>query len=564
MKIFYLARYIYNYTIDYRLTMKTRIKKNSIRSSRYNLSNTSHLTLKKDKSISYGVPLFSTSKSIKDLDLDLDFDINSLPDIEIDPDELESNTISNTRPGGIHKTRFHTKTKIAKRVQREPLIKDKFQELLDDNIKYLVQHGKIPSKSLSRKGFNSVIFKSVSKNCVCDNIFNRQLDESCRCDNIIRTQKNKKSSHKKINNIEGIECRDTVNFFDGTQINKLSITKLSSRYIKLKGQILNNYNIELDTPTFTIIVNNYIKTELPFNALEIRDNGICSKKGFSGGDYIYNLLEDQVMISGKTFINGVINHFFDRDSDIRIPESQSGSKDSRDINISRFTKFLIESLDIDSEDKRYLIITNFLLQCVLVLGHLQTGTLLFHHGDYCLDNILVARLDMTTVKYFDYIINGRNIKVKNMGFKVMPAKLELSRISLISLNTNTPHKIMKYRIKCPKSYKENIKNPRAFAIDGTLDMYSLIASLICDSEIMEYILRKRLEESIMAFIPEIILDKMMSIKDTVITMKKIIKVSKKAIATYEHDHPVFNNFGNIFTIRYLETLNNLNYRLFKN
>ena len=542
--------------------MKTRIRK-SVKYSNYNISDKSKLTIKKTQSKS---AQYNWNKSVIP-----DIDIDSLPDIEIDPDELESisNTVYITRPGGIHKTRFHTKTKIAKRVQREPLIKDKFQELLDDNIKYLVQHGKITGKLLTRKGFDSVIFHTVEKNCICDNILDRPLDESCRCDNVIRTQKKRTITKKKINNIEGIECRDTVNYFDGSQINKLAITKLPSRYIHFKSQVRNYYSIELDTPTFNTLVNNYIKMEIPHNALDIRDNGICSKKGFPGGDYMYNLIDDRVMISGKMFLDGVINYFFDRDSDIRIPESDS--IDTRDTKEKRlFTRYLIDSLGINSEDQRYLIITNFLLQCVLVLGHLQTGSLEFHHGDYCLDNILVSRLDMNAVKYFEYVINGRNIKLKNMGFKVIPIKLELSRISIVSLNPNTTpthdydHTTgiyrIKYRIKCSKSNKETIKNPRTFSIEGTLDMYSLMASLLCDSDIRDYIMRKRLEQSIMAFIPGIILDRMMGVN---MGIKKIMNVSMKGIAEYEKAHPVFNNFGNIFTLRYLETLTNLNYRLFK-
>ena len=63
--------------------------------------------------------------------------------------------------------RFYTNTKTARRVAREPLVKNKFGEFLDDNIKKLIKGGYITGNDL-----NKWIFDDIKENCICENFIN--------------------------------------------------------------------------------------------------------------------------------------------------------------------------------------------------------------------------------------------------------------------------------------------------------------------------------------------------------------------------------------------------------
>ena len=72
--------------------------------------------------------------------------------------------------------RFYTKTKTARRLIREPLVKDKFGQFLDDNYKKL-KKGNI----LKENELNRWIFDELDENCICKNIFKKELPEDCKC-----------------------------------------------------------------------------------------------------------------------------------------------------------------------------------------------------------------------------------------------------------------------------------------------------------------------------------------------------------------------------------------------
>lgn len=492
------------------------------------------------------------------------------------------------------RTKFFSQTKIAKRVKREPLIKNKIQELLDDNIKYLIQHHSLNRKQISQKGFYNLIYNDNLRNCICDNIFkqNTTLDESCKCDNISSkqikiTRKNARGDTSRItrgitnkinifksskiapNKIHSIECHDTINY-DGSQNNILDISKVSP-YIKLKSsrntkdpEMNKYYFIECDSLTHELIMNSYFREELPFNTVNIRNSGICHK-GLSNWGY---KLKTFNQISGKQFLEGVMNYVINRPSSLHPKDSQDSEmhKHKKQLPLREHLESRLElddllaSLNIITEDRRYLVIANMLLQIVLVLGHLQTSPLDFYHGNYILENILITKLDKSETKYFDFTVNNRHIKVKNLGFAArIGMGCDYSSIAIESARYSNPGPSSDSQLR--NTYRIVSSKVDSKFTSKYWDMYLMMISILSIPTILPYLKSRRLDETIMGFIPDNILQFM--INNAAKGKSQVSSKVRKMIEKYKKEHTVFTNFNNVFNTRYLETLNNLNYRLFR-
>jgi hypothetical protein len=63
---------------------------------------------------------------------------------------------------------------------------------------------------------------------------------------------------------------------------------------------------------------------------------------------------------------------------------------------------LDDDFNIVNEDTRYKMVVNFLLQSILVIGHLQSSSLELFHGDYNFNNVFVKRLDKEQEQSFEF------------------------------------------------------------------------------------------------------------------------------------------------------------------
>ena len=101
-------------------------------------------------------------------------------------------------------------------------------------------------------------------------------------------------------------------------------------------------------------------------------------------------------------------------------------------------------------------VINFLLQSILIIGHLQSSSLEFFHGDYKPDNVFVTKCTPTQTRYFKFNIFGKEMKVKNMGFAVLIADFDKSSITIKSEINNLSNN--KYRLIPPIVLKPLLGN----------------------------------------------------------------------------------------------------------
>jgi serine/threonine protein kinase len=222
------------------------------------------------------------------------------------------------------------------------------------------------------------------------------------------------SQGKSIATIHSIQC---------LQIQKiLKVVPLYKYYMKMRSQTNKYIFIECDRFTLQTIVNMYVYKELPNNTINLLKCGVCKNDNKNDNDnhefYGYNLMDEADLGTGSTFFNKLLN-----------------------------TIELDKKININSENMRYKAICNFLLQVVFIIGHLQSSSLEFCHGDYKPDNVFVKTSDPTILKNFKFTVFGRDIYVKNMGFAVLIADFDRSSISLNSNYTN-----LKYRLVSPMVY----------------------------------------------------------------------------------------------------------------
>jgi hypothetical protein len=172
---------------------------------------------------------------------------------------------------------------------------------------------------------------------------------------------------------------------------------------------------------------------------------------------------------------------------------------------------------------------------------LQSCGLEFFHGDYKPDNVFVKRLDpsISKIKYFEFNVYGRHIKIPNMGFAVLIADFDRSSITLQSPNDRIKKKyriisplifrfligssvgktIKKYGNSDPEKEKEihakkygiNMFLPKAVNLTLTIyraagvryfrdiDLYTFMIMLLNDNIILDYVRENKIDQTIMSF-----------------------------------------------------------------
>jgi hypothetical protein len=265
------------------------------------------------------------------------------------------------------------------------------------------------------------------------------------------------------------------------------------------------------------------------------------------------------------------------------------------------------------DNTRYKLITNFLLQVVLIHGTLQT-TMEFFHGNYTIDNMHVKKLDTQLHPFLAYNIYGKPVKIKNVGFVIIINNFEYSSFSLKSLNSNVKYRFLpelsnyglivnnmikkygninynnihkhmqKYRNDNLNDYdlnsnKLNIIFPGKYifrnseldilrnsglSVFSDLDLYIFFITLLDNENIINYFKKTRLYNTITGFMSDSFLTELFNIlqnnnhKKHIITASKAMNIVIKILKT--NNEPI----NSIWNNDYLKTLDILNYKLFRN
>ena len=484
--------------------------------------------------------------------------------------------------------RFYTNPKTARRIIRKPLIEDRIIEFIDDHIKSIVKNGNILSKELLQFLDIDLFKAKPNDECICNNFKSYKklnalntFNESCSCSNLTpqKPQIHSQSKHLNTKNFI-IQCNDYIN--DDETDNNLLITSNKDKnfkpFIKFRFQTENYYFLEIDHFTITTLIHRYINQYLPHNTLILRTTGICKKSSLIGNNHMaYNLMGFPEMIDASEYFDTLLND---------------------------------EQYD---DNTRYKLITNFLLQVILIHGTLQT-IMEFFHGNYTIDNMHVKKLDTQLHPFLDYNIYGKPVKIKNLGFVIIINNFEYSSFSLKSLdskvkyrflpelsnyglivnkiikkygniNYNNIHKHMqKYRNNNSSDFdlnfnKLNIIFPGKYVIRNSeldilrysglsvfsdLDLYIFFITLLDNENIINYFKKTRLYNTITGFMSDSFLTELFNIlqnnnhKKHIITASKAMNIVIKILKT--NNEPI----NSIWNNDYLKTLNILNYKLFRN
>jgi len=285
-------------------------------------------------------------------------------------------------------------------------------------------------------------------------------------------------------------------------------------------------------------------------------------------------------------------------------------------DLTKARKYFDTLLNDDQYDDnmRYKLITNFLLQVVLIHGTLQT-TMEFFHGNYTIDNMHVKQLDEKTHPFLEYNIYGKTVKIKNVGFVIIINEFEYSSFSLKSLDSNVKYRFLpelsNYRFivnKMIKKYgninynninkhmqknrndkssdydfnfnsnKLNIIFPGKYVIRNSeldilrysglsifsdLDLYIFFITLLDNKNIINYFKKTRLYNTICGFMSDIFLTELFKIleklnyKNFILSASKAMNIIIKILKT--NNKPI----NSIWNNDYLKTLDLLNYKLFR-
>ena len=484
--------------------------------------------------------------------------------------------------------RFYTNPKTARRIIRKPLIEDRIIEFIDDHIKSIVKNGNILSKELLQFLDIDLFKAKPNDECICNNFKSYKklnalntFNESCSCSNLTPQKPPIHSQSKHLNTKNFIiQCNDYIN--DDETDNNLLITSNKDKnfkpFIKFRFQTENYYFLEIDHFTITTLIHRYINQYLPHNTLILRTTGICKKSSLIGNNHMaYNLMGFPEMIDASEYFDTLLND---------------------------------EQYD---DNTRYKLITNFLLQVILIHGTLQT-IMEFFHGNYTIDNMHVKKLDTQLHPFLDYNIYGKPVKIKNLGFVIIINNFEYSSFSLKSLdskvkyrflpelsnyglivnkiikkygniNYNNIHKHMqKYRNNNSSDFdlnfnKLNIIFPGKYVIRNSeldilrysglsvfsdLDLYIFFITLLDNENIINYFKKTRLYNTITGFMSDSFLTELFNIlqnnnhKKHIITASKAMNIVIKILKT--NNEPI----NSIWNNDYLKTLNILNYKLFRN
>jgi hypothetical protein len=311
--------------------------------------------------------------------------------------------------------KFLSQTKS--KIKRGPKLKINKQDLfaiyIGDNL-YNLRKG----KTIYKNKLDKYVFNEADEKCICQNILtfnkskninpdtniNTNLHDDCECGNMKIYGSQGKSGAV----INSIKC--------GNNQNILKIINMSNYYMKMRTETNNYIFVELDGFTIQTLINNYVYKELPNNTINIINSGVCKNKYRSLKGY--NLLEEATLGSGQDFLIKLLSGLYDDDFNIK------------------------------NEDNRYVAITNYLLQVICIIGHLQSSKLEFFHGDYKPENVFVKKSDKKSLPVFTFKVFGKSIQVKNIGFVVLIADFDKSSITI-----EEEFNQKKYRIISPIVYK---------------------------------------------------------------------------------------------------------------
>ena len=463
---------------------------------------------------------------------------------------------------------FYSHPKTAYHLSRTSFYKtqkpDKIIEFIDDYSHELNQGKTIGAKIIEQKLFNHEL-----ANCICQNINaatnkTNLLDDNCACNNLKVYSRQGKSGAS----INRIECNGVKDI--------LKVVPLSNYYIKKRDETKKYIFLEMDVFTIQTIINTYVYRELPLNTVAINNSGVCTKekKQFLGKNYLgYNLMDEADMDSGEDFINKLLRG--DLDEEFAIPQGLGGG------------------------DTKYKLFVNFLLQAICIIGHLQSSSLDFFHGDYKPDNVFVKRLTTSKTDYYNFNISGIPIKIRNMGFAVLIADFDKSSITLKSASDKITKK---YRIVSPirlkpllaSSVNKTIKkygNSDPDKVKGVqlnkfgiskiipkfkdptitilrcagvryfrdIDLYTFFMLLINNQAMLEYILEHKLDETIMSFMSEKFRDYFIRFKP----QNMNIGMNKTAYLAVDIFSKIHQTMPRVFTTKYIKSLDILNLHLFE-
>lgn len=488
---------------------------------------------------------------------------------------------------------FLSESKTARHVKREPFFKDKIIKFLDD-----YKHILINNKPIHGNIIKNILYHHNKQKCICENILQNQLSSKCQCRNI-QTYIEQGKSGAIINTIlcadnTNINSNITENLEITPQISNqksisdsnnlsdskseiadisspdilysekiLKVNDIDDNYIKFRNETRKYIFLEMDKFTIQTIISSYLNRELPNNTIKLLNSGICKNKYH---DILgYNLMEKASLGAGRNFINGIINGKFNKEFNIK------------------------------NADQQYLFVINFLLQCIFIVGHLQYSSLEFFHGDCKPDNFFVKKSDTLQLPYFHFNIDNRKIKLKNMGFAVLIADFDHSSISL---NNDSQQK---YRIISPILYKPILGNyvneiiskyadidPNDYhgeiiinklfisniipvKFDPTIsilrsagvklyrdfDLYTFFIKLIDSPKIFNYILTKKIDQTIMSFMSDRFKNELFKLPS------RTKSLNESAFIAIDIFNKIREPLYKVFSPEYFKILNLLNYRLFK-
>lgn len=425
-----------------------------------------------------------------------------------------SNSNSNSNDSKNFSIKFSTKKffshtqSIIKRGPKPKINKkDLFSLFISDNKNDLIK-----GKTIYNNKLDKYIFNESKEKCICENIFSKpetELPDDCECTNI----KKNISIDKKGEKTHSIKCMKTQEI--------LKTVGLTNYYIKMKTQTNKYMFIEMSSFALQTIINTYVYRELPNNTINIINSGVCVKSFSKKG---YNLMEEADLGYGIQFLNKLLSNFYD------------------------------DEFYINDEDKRYVVIVNFLLQVTFIIGHLQSSSLEFFHGNYKPENILVKRSDKKSLSHFNFNVFGKTIRVKNLGFVVLIADFHKASITIKDEDFSNK----KYRIVSPKLFKPLLTELKLFK---DFDMYTFFTKLVDNENIRKYIKEKKIENNIMSFMSKKFINTLYSIyvKQKKIKDSSFINIPIPIKILNKIKEPM----NNVFSENYISRLESLNYKLFR-
>jgi hypothetical protein len=271
---------------------------------------------------------------------------------------------------------------------------------------------------------------------------------------------------------------------------------------------------------------------------------------------------------------------------------------------------LDDILHLENSDDRYKAVVNFLLQCIMALGHLNTSEFEFTHGNYLASNIKIrlsrhendigskikTQTKLNHKRWLTFKIDGKTVKLRDMGFQVLISNFENASISLSSERYNKQYKLIKplqhklFLDRIVKQYitqysdikpnkKRQIQINKLFVsnlvpktLDPTIevlriagikyynniDIYVLFMDLLNVQSVRDYFKAKKIDKTVMAFMSDKFIDAlfMTEIKDKNIEemLYEIVDITSNKL------HEPINY---IFSKEYMKTLDLLNHKLFR-